>query len=277
MEEALYINNPKQLRDLSGLSRIYYGAEFCENKIPDLNKIKRVFSLVKKSHKKFTFLIPYMTNSGLSRIPPLLEYLDAQDDDVEVIFNDWGVFKLIRERFKRIKPILGRLLTKQRRDPRAYIILLNRQKAKRVIDQKAKKTFIIIPKKVPSSLYKHFKASVINVPIFQRFLLDNGIRRVEIDNLVWDMKIKIPKEMGVSVYLPYAYVTTTRLCGLINLTYTACKKECQRYYLSFKSDLSSVPFYIRGNTVFYKSEIPGERYLKQRNIDRIVWEPGVPV
>lgn len=91
------------------------------------------------------------------------------------------------------------------------------------------------------------------------------------------MKIEIPKEIGVSVYLPYAYVTTTRLCGLINLTYTACKKECQRYYLSFKSNLSSAPFYIRGNTVFYKSEIPEEKYLKGKHIDRIVYEPEVPI
>ncbi len=277
MEKALYINNPRQLRDLNNFSRIYYGAEFCENKIPDLNKIKMVFSLVKKSHKKFTFLIPYVTNSGLSRIPPLLEYLDAQDEDVEVIFNDWGVFRLMRERFKRIKPILGRLLTKQRRDPRAYNILLNKQEAKKVFDKKTNKITIIIPKKAPVSLYKSFRASVINAPVFQDFLLANGIRRVEIDNLVWDMKIEVPKEIGVSVYLPYAYVTTTRLCGLINLTYTACKKECQRYYFSFRSSSSPVPFYIRGNTVFYKSEIPGEKYLKQRNINRIVWEPEVPV
>lgn len=218
----------------------------------------------------------------------MLEFLDAQDERIEVIFNDWGVFKLIREDYKNVEPVLGRLLTKQRRDPRAYDILLNRQRAKRIFDKKSNKTSIVISKKVPPSLYEHFKASVINVPIFQKFLLDNGIRRVEIDKLVWDMKIELPKEIGVSVYLPYAYVTTTRLCGLINLTYTACKKECQRFYFSFKSNSSPAPFYSRGNTVFYKSEPSKGRYLKERHInsvrcllskriDRIVWEEEIPV
>ena len=83
------------------------------------------------------------------------------------------------------------------------------------------------------------------------------------DNLVWDMKVEVNKRIGVSIYLSYAYVTTTRLCGLINLTYSVCGRECQKYYFSFKSSLSPLPFYIRGNTVFYKSKILEEQYLKK--------------
>jgi hypothetical protein len=302
MEKALLISDIRQLDKINHnlrfadnrkpstknrFDRIYYGAEFCENKIPDLNTLKRVYSSAKKFKKRFTpsensltgftLLTPYVTTFGLKRLEPLFGYLDSQNSNIEVVVNDWGVLKLIRDNYKNLQPVLGRLLTKQRRDPRAKDILLNRQKAKRVIDEKSKKTFILIPKKVPTSLYEHFKGSVINTPIFQRFLLDNGIRRVEIDNLVWDMKIELPKEIGVSIYLPYAYVTTTRLCGLINLTYSACQKECQRYYFSFKSDSSPVPFYIRGNTVFYKSEMPSIEYLRQKHIDRIVYELEVPV
>jgi len=277
MQKALVISHIRQLDKIGDFGRIYYGTEFCQNLIPTLDDLKRIFSLVKRKKKNFTLLTPYVTDFGVKKIAPLLEFLDTQAQRIEVVFNDWGVFKLIREGYKNLEPVLGRLLTKQRRDPRAYDILLNRQKAKKIFDKKSKKTAIIIPKKVPLSLYEHFKASVINMPIFQKFLLDNNIKRVEIDNLVWDMKIEMPKEIGVSVYLPYAYVTTTRLCGLINLTYAACKKECQRFYFSFKSNSSPVPFYSRGNTLFYRTEFTQGRDLVSRGIDRIVWEEEIPV
>ena len=276
MEKALLINNPQQLNRLAGFSRIYYGAEFCQNKIPEPDILKKVYSAAKRYNKEFTLLTPYVTTQGLAKLEPLLRYLDEQNNRTEVVFNDWGVLKLIRERRRNIQPVLGRLLTKQRRDPRAHDILLNKQVARKLFDHKTKETFIVFPKKIPPSLYEHFKASIINVSVFHDFLLANGIRRLEIDNLVWDIKIEVPPSIGISIYLPYNYVSTTRLCGLLNLSYSVCKKECQKYYLTFKSDASSVPFYIKGNTVFYKAKIPSKKYLEEKQINRIIWEPEIP-
>jgi hypothetical protein len=276
MEKAVFISNSKQLNRIENFDRVYYGSEFCQNLIPTLDNLKIIFSAT-KNKKKLTLLTPYVTGCGLEKLKPLFQYLSKQNSRTEVVFNDWGVFKLIREGYRNIEPVLGRLLTKQRRDPRIYNILLNKQKPTRIFDKKSKKTFVFIPKETPLSLYEHFKGSVINVPVFQEFLLANNIRRVEIDNLAWDMKIEVNKRIGVSIYLPYAYVTTTRLCGLINLTYSACGRECQKYYFSFKNDVSPLPFYIWGNTIFYKSKIPKEGYLKERSVDRIIDNSNTPI
>lgn len=277
MERALFINNLQQLNRLKNFDRIYYGSEFCQNLIPALDNLKIIFSATKRKGKKLTLLTPYVTRYGLEKLEPLFQYLNKQNSQTEIVFNEWGIFKLIKQDYRNIKPVLGRLLTKQRRDPRTYNILLNKQKPKMIFNKKTKKTFILIPKEIPPSLYEHFKGSVINVPIFQEFLLANNIKRVEIDNLAWNMKVEVNKRIGVSIHLPYAYVTTTRLCGLINLTYSTCRTECQKYYFSFKNSSSPLPFYIWGNTVFYKSKIPEERYLKERGIDRIVYNSNTPI
>lgn len=275
MEKVLFINSPKQLNRLKNFDRIYYGSEFCQNLIPSLGNLKTIFSAIKR--KKITLLTPYVTSYGLERLKPLFQYLNRQNNQTEVVFNDWGVFKLIKEDYRNINPILGRLLTKQRRDPRIYNILLNKQKTRHIFDKKTKKTFILIPQETPLSLYEHFRGSVINVPIFQEFLLDSNIKRIEIDNLIWDMKTEVNQRIRISIHLPYAYVTTTRLCGLINLAHTTCKTGCQKHYFFLKNSSSPLPFYICGNTIFYKSKIPKEQYLKRKGVDRIIYYLDAPI
>jgi len=281
MENAIAVNNNSRLNKIEGFQRVYYGNEFCQRLIPSLNALKAAYASIKKQKKNFTLLTPYVTNSGMEKIACLLDFLGRQDEHNEVVFNDWGVFSLLKKRYKKLEPVLGRLLTKQRRDPRAHDILLNCQEARRVFDKQNKRTYIMIPKEAPPSLYEHFKASVINAPVFQDFLITNGIRRVEIDSLAWKMKIKVNPEIGISVYLPYAYVSTTRLCGLVNLTYRECKKRCKDFYFSFKSPSSPADFYIKGNAVFYKTmprnkdvsaaSYPRLRYSLPKGINRIIW------
>jgi len=277
VEKAVFIHNSKQLSCAESFERIYYGCEFCQNLIPTLANLKKVFSVAKSRKQGLTLVTPYVTTRGLEKIKFLIQYLDKQDSQTEVIFNDWGIFKLIHDSYRNLKPILGRLLTKQKRDPRAYNILLNKQKPRIVFDKHRKEEYILYPEMTPPSLHEHFRGSVINVPIFNEFLLNNNIKRVEIDNLVWDMKLEVDKRIGVSIYTPYAYVATTRLCGLINLTCSSCKLECQKHYFLLKYSSSDLPFYIWGNTVFYKKEIPKERDLREKGINRIVYNSGMPI
>ena len=270
MEKAVYLAGPGMLGRAKNYSRVYYGTEFCQNLIPSPDELKAMYSAAGAKGKSLTLLTPYVTDRGLDKLKALFRYLDKQESRTEVVFNDWGVLKLLNEEYASLEPVLGRLLTKQRRDPRVAAALLNTQKAQKKIDGETGTTNILIPKENPPSLYEHFRGSVINAPVFRKFLQARGIRRVEIDNLAWDMKVETGKRIGVSVYLPFAYVTTTRLCGLLTMSYAACRKECRKYFLSFKSPSSPYPFFIRGNTVFYKSKTPTERYLKKRGIDRIV-------
>lgn len=273
IEKAQFIGRKEDIKKL--ISRVYFGNEFCENLIPAITKLKEIYFYATGKNKNFTFVTPFVTNSGIRKTESLLEFLNRQNN-VEVVFNDWGVFKLIKNNFNNLKPILGRLLTKQRRDPRILKILLNKQVFKEFFSEDKKKKLIIFPKKTPQSVFKYFQSSMINAKIFQNYLLSQGITRVEIDNLAWKMNVKLDKNIGVSVYLPYGYITTTRKCGLLTLTYAACKKECKKYYLQLGDKSLPVPFYSIGNTIFYKSSIPSDDYLEKLGVDRVVYQTRLP-
>ena len=170
----------------------------------------------------------------------------------------------LKKNFPNIKLILGRLLTKQRTDPNALKIITNSQEQSNGI----------IPKKVPKSLYKHFQSSIINDKNFQEYLIENDIKRVELEYLVWNMKIKLPKNIKATVYYPYAHITTTRNCGILNMTYTKCNKMCRDIKIEYPSNLQHPFSYIViGNTVYYnlKNIMSKQSLKKYKNINRIVF------
>jgi len=270
-EKASFINKPGNIG--KDVDRLYFGNEFCENLIPDLSALREWYVFAKKKKKDFTFVTPFVTNAGLDRLGTLFTFLN-QEHDVEIVFNDWGVFHFLKNNFSNLTPIIGRLLTKQRRDPRISKILLGEQKT--FVTNTKKQKMIIFPKKVPPTLFEHHQASVINVPIFQKFLLSQEIKRVEIDNLIWNMNIEITPEIGVSIYFPYGYIATGRMCWKVSLSYSPCKKVCQKYFFRIKHKFLPVPFYSIGNTVFYKSNCIDFDKLKHLKNLRIVYQPKLP-
>ncbi len=273
IEKALLINRIKDFK--KNIDRIYFGNEFCQNLIPTLATLKKWYFFTRVKNKEFTFVTPFVTNNGLKKLKNLLVFLNSQKN-IEVVFNDWGVFKFIKDNFKNLNPALGRLLTKQRRDPRMAKIFLGKQKVAELFSPNKKTKTIYLPKKAPLSLFEHYQGSVMNVPIFQKYLLSKGINRVEIDNLVWEMNVNVNKKIGISIYLPYEYIATTRMCGKLTLTYSACKKECKKYFLQLEDKSLPCPFYSIGNTLFYKSKIPSNEYLEKLGIDRIIYQPKLP-
>lgn len=274
MERAVFVNNLNNLGKLKRFDRIYYGSEFCQNLIPVTRDLDKIFSIT----NKVTLLTPYVTGYGLEKLEPLFNYLDKQEGSCEVVFNDWGVFKLIKDKYNNINPVLGRLLTKQKRDPWLREILFSKQKFSKVFFDNLTNTKVITKsKRIPKALSEYFKDTPVNAPILQGFLLKNKIRRIEIDNLAWEMKINVNKNLGVTMHWPYGYLSTTRLCGLINLTYSKCSKKCQKYFFSFKKQAGKVPIYIRGNTVFYKTRLPENQYLERMGINRLVYYNQVPI
>jgi hypothetical protein len=273
LEKALFTQRMEDIR--KNIDRIYFGNEFCENLLPTLDILRKWYFYSKANKKEFTFVTPFVTNAGLQNLESLLTFLNAQED-VEVVFNDWGVFKLMKDTFKNLNLVLGRLLTKQRRDPRMLKIFLGKQKIRETVSPDKKIKTILFPKKVPHTLFEHYRASVINVGIFQEYLLSQSINRVEIDNLIWGMDITVNKKIGVSIYLPYGYITTSRMCGKLTLTYGACKKECKKYFLRLRNKDLPVPFYCIGNTVFYKSKVVSKDHLARSGINRIVYQPRMP-
>ncbi len=115
-EKALFISRKENLKYLTDeFQRVYYGDEFCDRLIPSEKELKEVMAEVKEKGLSFTFVTPYVTEAGLNKLIKLFSVLPEK---TEVVVNDWGAFRVIKERFSGLVPVLGRLMIKLKRGPR---------------------------------------------------------------------------------------------------------------------------------------------------------------
>lgn len=259
MEYAIFISKADELSLVDeNFSRVYFGNEFCQELVPSLEDLERVLNST--INLKLTLVTPYVTIEGLNRLTPLLERLSREKRDAEVVFNDWGVFHLLKKSHSNLQPVMGRLLNKMKRDPRIGKLL----------------------HLLPGEDISYFKSSNLTLKIFRDFLTASGVRRVEFDNLIQGFDLNFDG-IEVSLYIPYVYVTTTRYC-LVNacdiphkkavVGIFPCKKECQRYTFFLKHKVMPVTLLRKGNTLFFKNETIPENI---GTFSRIVIEPKVPM
>ena len=260
-EKALFISRKDNLKYLTeDYQRVYFGDEFCERLLPGKDDLEEVMEHVTSRGLLFTFVTPYVTEAGLEKVERLTCLLP---DETEVVFNDWGVFRVLKSRFPNLVPVLGRLLTKIKRGPRIAGFL----------------------DRLPEKTVEHFRKTNLDVPIYNRFLQGNNIRRAELDNPLQGLDLSgVPGSLSLSLYVPFAYVTTTRFCLVANcdvpekkgfIGVFPCHKECRKYTFYLDNAVMTTHLIRRGNTIFYKNtNVPEE--LKDSHIDRIVIEPEIP-
>lgn len=259
MEYAILLARPEELSFADeSFSRIYFGNEFCQELIPSAKMLGQV--LKRTSHLDFTLATPYVTNEGLRRLETLFERLSEEAEGIEVVFNDWGVFRLLTSKYPRLEPVMGRLLNKAVRDPRIATVL----------------------SRLPEEDVRYFKASNLELEHFREFLSAGGIRRVEFDNLLQGFDLKFAG-IDLSLYLPFAYVTTTRYClangcddpekrGVVGIF--PCKRECQAHTFYLEHEALPLTLIRKGNTIFFQNETLPENIGR---FSRMVIEPKIPM
>lgn len=271
MEIAFITDNIKELKSLKNIDVLYFGNEFCQNKIPNLKQIEYSYNFIKNKQIKFVLVLPFITNINVNIINKLLICLNSKKEKTEVVFNDWGSFTLI-SKYKNLKPVLGRLLNKQRKDPIAQEIFENTQPKMKVITENGNKV-LIQSKSIPKSLINYFQQTYLNVPEVQKFMIQNNITRYETDLVPWQNKLTVNKKISLSVYYPYVNISATRYCGAINLDYNSkCNKICQKQKIVVGKNSFDYPYYIVGNAIFYKATTDMlKKELKCSKINRIVF------
>lgn len=263
MERALFIAKADHLKYFdSGYSRIYFGQEFCERLLPSISRLKWVLNFAREKEVSFTLVTPYITEKGLEKLEGLLEVLAETRPDSEVVFNDYGVLHVMRQRFPHFEPVLGRLLNRTKRGPRLMTVI----------------------EKLPETTVAYFRDANLNVPALKEFYNKQGVNRVEIDNLLQGIGFILEHWHG-SLYLPYAYVTTTRFCLAnacdnplkeMRIGIFPCKRECQNYTFYLRNPVMPVVLERKGNTIFFRNDrIPGD--IEERGINRLVIEPEIPI
>lgn len=256
MEKALAVENLAQLEKSSfeGFSRIYFGAEICERKIPSLEQVKKARDFCFSHKLKFSLLTPFCTDAGIEKLQTILPVLSEED---ELIINDFGVLTLSKN-FKA-KPVAGRLLNRQFRDPR-------------IAGFKGK---------FPEELLEHLKKSHASMPSFRKLLSEFNVTRVELDNLLQGIGTNLTSTgFKASIYSPFVFVAATRLCipansGKISkrqeIGILPCSKECLGFKFKLSNNSFPKPLYIIGNALFFENNsLPQEKELVQKGIDRIV-------
>ncbi len=265
VEKALYLTRAADLEYWDdGYSRLYFGHEFCQRLLPGDNDLARALGFALDQGLDFTFLTPYVTDQGLSEVETRLARVAREKPGSEVIFNDWGVFKLVRDEFGDLIPVMGRMLNKMKRGPRLMYLL----------------------DMLPPETIAYYRNCNLSVPAYREFLIANGIKRVELDNLLQGMDIDLNGSgICASLCVPYAFITTTRFCPAISCDVPGkedemgifpCRKECRRYGFTLTHPVMAVPVISKGNTKFFMNdELPED--LGKIYIDRLVYEPEVPL
>jgi hypothetical protein len=285
MEQAILVTRLASLKHLKKkYRRLYYGSEFCERLIPGPAEVRRAASFAWERGMGFSLVTPYVTNSGLEKLRKVFASLANGHICCEVIVNDWGVLELLNRRYPGFEPVLGRLLTKQKRGP-TVVQLLQRKKSSplfKFFPGDPSRRLIILGKSIPAALDPYYKGSnAASVPVIHRFLNSRGIRRIELDNTGQGLSLELPRgRISASVYFPFVYIATTFYCPSADcdagrssfLKIKPCKQQCRKYFFILRNRSLHKPIFLKGNTQFYKNSVINPKTLAAAGVDRIVYE-----
>ena len=282
IHHALYITNAAEARHpLLGTRRVYFGHEFCEKLLPDAGDLAHVADFCRANDLWLTLVTPPVTQAGLARVEELLAWLEAHDAADEIVVNDYGVLHLLRRRHLRLEPVLGRLMSKQQRDPRIMRLLAG-DAAPRLVGGR-----LVLDVPLPDEAAALYRATALSAARAQRVLRALGVRRVELDNPLHGFAYEGGNDgAAASLYVPFGVVATSRRCtadprrGARPFTdrLTACERDCRRAAFELRAEHIAVPLYRRGNTLFFRNDaVPDDAELTRRHVDRVVHQLHLPM
>lgn len=282
MERALLVTHWEDLTWLDQdaefqPNRLYFGNEFCEHRIPDLEAVIIALGAAQERCLEFTLVTPYVTDRGLAALLPLFHYLNGTVK-TEIVVNDWGVLQVLSNDFPRLQPVLGRLLNKMIRDPRVAGTFAGDGQSPTGFPQQG------------AEVFRRFGIT----DLVRCLLKSRGVVRVELDNLLQGIDLNFPQlDLAGSLYYPYGCVTTGRACLMGSLDLPAeekfkprpnCRRQCREYTATLSApglELGDYTLLHKGNTVFYHQSDSlvrqGLETARRCGIDRLVYQPQPPM
>ena len=223
---------------------LYFGTEFCEDRLPDLPEANAFCALARVHGWEPTLLTPLVTSEGLRTVDRLLTGLTVDGLTPAVVCNDWGVLGLLRDRHPSLPRRAGRLMNRSLRDPRAY-------------------------RDAPAGNATHDASRYERL---RQYFSSMGIAAIETDvDLDGGYLGAGPDDSGVglqrALHVPFTFAASGRSCPLKAGLYAAgrgfsqaladpCPGPCRGKPLPVHRDDSALTHWRGGNTLFY--EIPHE-------------------
>ena len=233
---------PRRWRELlpdGSVVALYFGSEFCEDRLPDLALAIAFCELARELGWEPTLQTPLVTPDGLRIVDGLLAALAANRCAPAVVFNDWGVLGLLRERFPALPRRAGRLINRSLRDPRAY-------------------------RDAPAGTAAHDASRFARL---RGMLAGLGACALETDADLDGGYLGDGTELGRALHLPFTFAASGRGCplkaslypeggGFADALADRCPAPCRGKPLPVRRDDTVLPHWRGGNTLFY--EIPLE-------------------
>lgn len=226
-------------------SRIYFGAEFCFWRLPPANEIVAAREWAQQHNLAFTLVTPVLGETERQQFSHLLNnLLPALLPADEVLISDWGSLELVRRVRDDLEVILGRALSGQKRGPRITTMTLT-----------------------PEQL-EYFQSGQWYSREAARLLREQGIKRVELDNLLQGITA-LPESLCGSLHVPFAMVTSSRICPFRHASESGpCAMVCGEVF-TLKTAETDHLLYQDGNSQFLINDVlPGN--LQSLGVDRIV-------
>lgn len=233
----------KAMKSFTGrIRRLYIGDEFCISRLPTVAELDGLLKLARARNWPVTLLTPPLTDEGLEGCSSLFNRLVEDDPGTEVVVNDWGALLFLKERYPGFRPAIGRLLNKAFKDPR----LMEPERFRQLSQEAA----------------ELLNGCTFDSPEFQEQMRRLDVKRLERDLLPYgSARVKSPEGFGVSVYFPFGYVTTGRVCWIASFRRSGrqkfslgkpCDRPCSRLSLELHSPDSRFGLFQAGNVIFYR-------------------------
>jgi hypothetical protein len=262
-----------------GTARIYLGSESCEKLMPDAAALRLAAGRLRDGGIYFSLVLPFAAQEGLSRAETLLDALCDVYPGSEAVCNDWGLLRSASRR-DALEPVAGRLLARQRTDPRLaalfdrpYQVAAERE----VLHADGFAARLTYRPPAPGTLASLSGVS-LDDPEFADFLAGYRVRRMELDKPAQGLSLSPGAGLAVTLHVPDVFLAATRDCsrfperaeggcpnpGALGRGAAECAIPSERSYQGYP-----VPLYRLGNAL-YSLGSEDEAAAPSARIDRIV-------
>ena len=176
------------------LTRLYIGNQFCHLLFPEETTLFRLIEKAYEEGLKLTLSFTYLREFMLEPVKQLLDKINgwclARQTTIEIMVNDWAMADLLTD-FPQLRPILGVLINKRRKDPR--------------LSYKKGELSSLSENNINADFYRNFLAETCRITRYE-----------------WESCGYLPElpEGKHSLHLPFYQTNTSQYCPL----YARCKR-----------------------------------------------------
>lgn len=231
---------------------IYYGSDNCEYLSPTVHEIKTALDMYDQANKKYFFkqwrrgfvlVTPYVWNSMLDRLKPVLDFLNEKWE-FQVVVNDLGVLYYIQKNCPNLSVIVWRIFHKLLKTPLVDTYWNHAHVSGKSMKNSSPSDIAEKQKEIIKNQNEFYDSIELSFPPYLKFLNKNHIQRVWTDFMAWRSKM-FEQDYGarIDLYYPYACVFTWRLCDTSAIeneerwnfaTNEPCPRTCRKYDVFYK-------------------------------------------